>query len=287
MRVCTASDPQPDSLLFVTDMTDEVYAALCRLDGCTLLLHEKDKERCDPLAQHHTVKYSDNPRYAYAEVMVSVRRYPLPPDNSIHPDALVMPGAYIGDGVTIGAGAVIGPGAVIGAQGFGIATHDSKPPLRIPHVGGVTIGDHVEIGACATVSAGTINPTVIGAYSKIDDHAHIAHNVQMGRECIVTGCAEVSGSVTIGDRAWLGPNCAILEGLTIGADSLVGIGAVVMRSVEEGATVAGNPARQLTPRRVPDENEVAERKEQMRKTFRPRPKWMPSFVYRWIMGWSI
>ena len=101
----------------------------------------------------------------------------------------------------------------------------------------------MEVGNFCTICRGTIDPTVIRKGTKIDDHCHIAHNVQIGENVIITACAEVSGSVQIDNQSWIGPNASILNGVKIETKALVGIGAVVIRDIETNKHVLGNPAR--------------------------------------------
>ena len=156
-----------------------------------------------------------------------------------------MTGARIGPKVTVGERSVIKENCVVGGWGFGYALSKGTPPLRIPHVGGVTIGRDVEIGSFTTVCSGTIDPTILEDHAKVDDHVHIAHNCHLEQGAMVIACAEVSGSVRVGARSWLGPNCSVLDRISIGADCTVGLGAVVRKSLPDGSVVAGNPARTL------------------------------------------
>ena len=149
----------------------------------------------------------------------------------------------IGDEVQIGRNCVIKSGAVIGEEGFGFERAPTGEALRLPHLGKVVIGDHVEIGSLTTVCRGTLADTVIKDGAKIDDHVHIAHNVHIGRHAFVIACAEVSGGVRIGERAWIAPNASVLNQLTIGDDAVVGLGSVVVKHVPAGTVVAGNPAK--------------------------------------------
>lgn len=215
----------------------------------------------------------ENPRAAFAQVSASHFAPKLTPGISataaVHPTASVHPTAYIGaftvieEGAQIGAhaevrnhvvigrnvrvgdSALIKSHAVIGEEGFGIEQDAAGNNFRIPQLGSVVIGDHVEIGGFTTVCSGTISPTVVDDYAKIDDHVHISHNCTIGRNAIITACAEVSGSVVLGERVWLGPNSSVIQGLTIGADALIGIGAVVVKSVPAKEVWAGNPAKVL------------------------------------------
>lgn len=181
----------------------------------------------------------------------------------IHPTAIVGQNVVLGEGVRIGAGAVImhnvvigreviiGDGcivkscAVIGEDGFGFERADDGRAQRLPHIGSVVIEDGVEIGSLTTVCRGTLGDTIIRRGAKIDDHVHIAHNVDVGEDAFVIACAEVSGGVRIGRQAWIAPNASIKNQVRIGAKSIVGLGAVVIKEVDDGAVVAGNPAKPL------------------------------------------
>jgi len=181
----------------------------------------------------------------------------------IHPTASVGPYAVIREGVVIeegaevrahvvlhrnvriGAHSLIKSHAVIGEEGFGIETDDEGNNLRIPHIGSVRLGRHVEIGCFTTVCSGTIVPTLVGDYTKIDDHVHISHNCRIGRNVIITACAELSGSVVVEDNAWVGPNASVIQGKVLGERSLLGIGAVAVQSVPANEVRIGNPARRI------------------------------------------
>ncbi len=153
--------------------------------------------------------------------------------------------AVIGDEVVIGQNCVIKSCAVVGEEGFGFERDAQGKAVRLPHIGTVVIGDEVEVGSLTTVCRGTLGDTMLRNGCKIDDHVHIAHNVDVGEDAFVIACAEVSGGVKIGPRAWIAPNASVLNQLTIGADAVVGLGGVVVKSVSDGAVVVGNPAKQL------------------------------------------
>lgn len=152
----------------------------------------------------------------------------------------------VGDEVVIGERCLIKSGAVIGEEGFGFERDISGKAIRLPHIGTVVIGDDVEIGSLTTVCRGTMGDTVLRNGCKIDDHVHIAHNIDVGEDAFVIACAEVSGGVTIGARAWIAPNASILNQLSIGSDAVVGLGAVVTKSVPDGVIVVGNPAKPIS-----------------------------------------
>ncbi len=151
----------------------------------------------------------------------------------------------IGDEVIIGDHVVIKSGAIIGEDGFGFEQNEQQQQIRFPHLGRVRIETHVEVGSLTTVCRGTIGDTILHQGAKIDDHVHIAHNVEIGENTLVIACAEISGGVKIGKNSWIAPNASILNQLTIGDDTTVGLGAVVTKDVESKLVVVGNPARIL------------------------------------------
>ena len=216
----------------------------------------------------------DNPRLKFAQVMSKFFVQPMPPSISktavLHPASRISNTASIGEytvieenviigdlveighnvvihsNTKIGDGSVIGSNTVIGSIGLGFERDENNAPIRIPHVGGVIIGEDVEIGSCSTVAKGTIDDTIISSMVKIDDHVFIAHNVYIGPRSILVAGSEVSGSVKIDEDCWIGPLSTIRDGLTIGKKSIIGMGAVVTKNVHPETTVAGNPARRLS-----------------------------------------
>lgn len=178
-------------------------------------------------------------------------------DVAIGPGCVLAAGTVIGAGSTLHANVVIGPNVVIGARceirsgtiigeaGFGVETDVDGSTFRLPHVGGVHIGDDVSLGSLNSVASGTLVPTVIEAHVQTDNLVHIAHNVRIGAASLLTACAEISGSVDIGRNVWIGPNASVMHKIAIGDHTVVGLGAVVTRSLPENVVVAGSPARIL------------------------------------------
>ncbi len=190
----------------------------------------------------------DNPRLAFIKAANHFfprhkRSIPI-----VHPSSEVRPSAVLSGSVTIGECCLIKSGAVIGEEGFGFEYDPDGIPLRFPHVGGVRIGNNVEVGANTVICRGALGDTIIENHVKIDDRCFIAHNVHIGARGLIIAGAEISGSVKIGEGAWIGPNAAIKEKIQIGKDALVGIGAVVIRDVPPNTVVVGNPARELRKR---------------------------------------
>lgn len=120
-------------------------------------------------------------------------------------------------GVRIGENVLIHPGVVIGADGFGIA-NDAGRWVKVPQLGGVVIGDDVEIGANTTVDRGALEDTVIEEGVKLDNQIQVAHNVRIGAHSAIAGCAAIAGSTTIGKRCQVGGAVGIVGHLTIADD---------------------------------------------------------------------
>ncbi len=275
-RLAAVTKPADNALIFASKPDDDTIAKLESVTGSVMILPTRMRDQAKSLTHTNAVIISDDPRYRFAEVLNAVvtprdlrgriaydekRQAFIGTDVRIDPAAVIEPGATVamgcvleagayimtgarlGPNVTVGRNSVIKENCVVGGWGYGYAMSQDKPPLRLPHLGGVLIGDNCEVGSFTTVCSGTIEPTVIKDFAKIDDHVHIAHNCVIEEGAMVVACAEVSGSVRVGKRSWLGPNCSIIDRITIGDDCVVGMGAVVLKSLPDGSVVAGNPAK--------------------------------------------
>jgi UDP-3-O-[3-hydroxymyristoyl] glucosamine N-acyltransferase len=113
---------------------------------------------------------------------------------------------------------------------------------RIHTLGGVEIGDDVEIGAASAVDAGTIRATRIGDGTKIDNHVHIAHNCVIGRHCLIAAHTGIAGSTAVGDFCVFGGQTGIGDNLTVGDRVIAGGGTKILSNVPAGRVVQGYPA---------------------------------------------
>lgn len=134
------------------------------------------------------------------------------------------------------------PNVIFSDHGFGFAWSGSKY-LHIPHTGTLNIEDGVEIFPGTNIVRPTLEPTRIGEGTKIDYNCHIAHNVNIGKHCLIIAGTVIGGSVTIGDNCYLGIGSMIRNKVKIGNGVTIGMGAVVVKDVPDGVTVIGNPAR--------------------------------------------
>ncbi len=145
----------------------------------------------------------------------------------------------VGDRCVIGQRCIIHPGAVIGADGFGFAPRPDKSWEKIEQLGGVRIGDDVEIGANSCVDRGALEDTVIEDGVKIDNLVQIGHNVRIGRHSALAGNAGVAGSAIIGAYCTIGGGAVILGHLTIADHVNISASTTVMRSISEAGTYTG------------------------------------------------
>jgi UDP-3-O-[3-hydroxymyristoyl] glucosamine N-acyltransferase len=171
----------------------------------------------------------------------------------IEAHAVIGPGVRIGRNCRIGAHstvycALIGDrvqlssGVRIGEAGFGVSG-DAKGLVDVPQLGRVILQDDVSVGANTCIDRGAFEDTIIGEATKIDNLVQIAHNVRIGRNCIVAAHAGLSGSVEVGDGAMFGGRAGIVDHLRIGAGAKIGAGSCVFKDVSGGQTVSGYPAR--------------------------------------------
>lgn len=149
------------------------------------------------------------------------------------------------DGVVLGKGCDIKAGAVLGGAGFGFEKDEEGNRFRFPQVGRLIIGDDVEVGANTCIDRGALSDTVIGDHTKINNLCHIAHNNKIGRNVVITGCVNVSGSNVIDDNVWIAPNASIRGFIHLGEGCTVGMGAIATKDIPAGEIWVGNPARKM------------------------------------------
>ena len=184
---------------------------------------------------------------------------------SIGADCQIHAGVRLRRGVQLGARVILQPNAAIGGDGFSFVTAepsnvekaretlgegemeipDDPTWHRIHSLGGVTIGDDVEVGANSCVDAGTIRATRVGAGTKIDSLVQVGHNVIVGEHCLLCAQAGVAGSTVIGDRVVVGGKAGVADNLIVGDDVVLGGGSVVLSNVPKGRVMMGYPATKM------------------------------------------
>ncbi|MFT4661060.1 MAG: UDP-3-O-[3-hydroxymyristoyl] glucosamine N-acyltransferase [Patiriisocius sp.] len=157
---------------------------------------------------------------------------------------IVWSGTIIRERCIIGSHCIFHTNVSIGADGFGYRpSDDGKGLVKIPQIGNVIIGHHVEIGANSCVDRAKFSSTIVGDGCKIDNLVQVAHNSVMGRSCIMAGHSGLAGSVTLGDGVIIGGSASIKDHTTIHSGATVGAGSGVMKDVKAGETVLGYPAQ--------------------------------------------
>jgi UDP-3-O-[3-hydroxymyristoyl] glucosamine N-acyltransferase len=163
------------------------------------------------------------------------------PDSKIGDDVCLYPNVVVCAKTQIGHRVTIHAGTVIGSDGYGYVL-DQGRHRKVPQIGIVIIHDDVEIGANAAIDRGALGATVIGQGTKIDNLVHVAHNVTVGRHCLIMGQVGFAGSTQLGDYVVVASQSGIAGHLKLGNRSTVGAKSGVMRDVPEGETVLGHPA---------------------------------------------
>ncbi|MGE3624280.1 MAG: UDP-3-O-(3-hydroxymyristoyl)glucosamine N-acyltransferase [Bdellovibrionales bacterium] len=174
-------------------------------------------------------------------------------------DALIYPGARVGAGVQIGDRCIVHFNASIGSDGFSFVTPQTgsvesakatgavgatnRQLVRIASLGGVLLGDDVEIGANTSIDRGTIAATRIGNGTKIDNQVQIGHNVVIGDNCMLCGRVGIAGSVVIGDRVVLGGAVGVADHVRIGDDAIAMAMSGIATNVAPQTIVGGSPAQ--------------------------------------------
>ena len=163
-------------------------------------------------------------------------------------DSVIDDNSFLSNNVTviknskIGQNVKINSGTVIGGSGFGLFTNNKVHSI-IPHIGNVIICDNVSIGSNCCIDRGTINDTIIGDNTQIDNLVQIAHNVKIGKGCVIAGQTGVAGSSTIGDFVTIGGQVGIVGHIQIANNVTVAGKSLVTKSIFNEELISGIPAK--------------------------------------------
>jgi UDP-3-O-[3-hydroxymyristoyl] glucosamine N-acyltransferase len=165
-------------------------------------------------------------------------------DSRIGADCVLHANVVVCHGVRIGERVVLHPGVVIGSDGFGLA-HEHGRWLKVPQLGGVSIGNDVEIGAGSTIDRGALDDTIIEDGVKLDNQVQVAHNVWIGAHTAIAACVGIAGSASIGGHCSIGGGAGILGHLEISDHVVITAMTLVTKSITRpGVYSSGVPAQE-------------------------------------------
>ena len=273
-RPASLNNPKSNSVMFITPSYIHQWEKLLSIEEC-IVIWPKDVEVPPEINQRHAIIRHPEPRQGFALFFRENGITNHPKRHSfqevggaiicdgavIGADTEVFPGAYIDSEVVIGKRCLIGSGVklvgrvhigddvvihentVIGSDGLTTRRDERGKVVSTPQFGGVVIEDNVYIGALTVIARGAIDDTVIKTGCRIDNSVFISHNVVLGEDSLVVGESIMFGSSSTGKRAFVSGNSSIRDGVAIGDDVTVGMGAVVTKPIASGTTVKGNPAK--------------------------------------------
>ena len=221
---------------------------------------------------HKTLLVVDKPRLIMAEI--ANRFFIEPKKPGIHPSAIVDKDAVIDPTTHIGPGCVIGKakigaktvlmanitvyddvvvgdrcliqaGAVIGTDGLGCTRDENGVLTKFPHLGGVVMGNDIEVGANCQIAKGSFSDTIIEDGCKMNGLCFIAHNCHLEKNVWITGDTMLCGSVHVGKNTTIFSNVIVRDQRNIGENVIVGMGSVVTKSIPDGETWLGSPAKKV------------------------------------------
>ena len=277
--VSSVLNPLDNTLIFINKNKNEYLEKLATVkEALIIVLSSIEKEKLSKISVSNLIVFSNNPRLEYAKLLFKLLKetgyynnqkyylkdgYYYGENVKIGENVIIEPFVRIGSNVEIGDNTIVKSGviinnnvkigrncyirenSVIGGEGFGIETDIDGKTYRIPHIGGVKIGNFVEVGALTTVCSGTIERTLVKDYVKIDDHVHIAHNVVLEEGVLIVAGTVIGGSTRIGKNSRTAPNTAIRNGLKIGSNVVMGMSARVNENLPDNIIVTNEKADTL------------------------------------------
>ena len=274
VRPASLDNPKDHAVMFIGEAYITQQSVFLSCENC-LVFWPKQIELPFEIEQKHAIVKCVKPRRNYCSFFRdnNITYYPPVEDFGVINGAFIsktakigkkctiLPGAYIGGEVEMGDNCYIGSGArlvgevhignnviirenaVIGADGLSTDRDENGKALTMPQFGGVVIEDDVQIGALTVIARDAIDNMVLKRGAKVDNSAFISHNVVLGEDSFVVGETIMFGSSSTGNQAFISGNSTIRDGRHIGNKAVVGMGSVVVKNVEDGAVVKGNPAR--------------------------------------------
>ena len=270
--------PESNTAMYVSKKIEDKLINLKNVHNC-LVFVEKTVNNKLYTEDDHCIVYSDNPQLDYAKFAQSfwedkmnyeknIKYKYCEPGYYVSETAQIGKNAYIEIGCIIGPDVIIGDNAVIlagsiiknsiignnfvanehsviGASGFTMAEDEVGNKIRIPSLGKVIIGNHVEVGAHNNISCGSAGNTVIEDYVKLDSLIHVGHDDYIKKNTEITAGCILGGFVEIDEKSFIGLNTSIRNRIGIGKNVFVAMGSVVMKTIDDDIFISGNPARPM------------------------------------------
>lgn len=277
-----AGNPKNNTMMFLSKKVEYLVEKLKNIEECLVFL-ENGMEINNNIKTNNCIIFSDNPQFEYAKYAneyadrkqqselkygytLTKQGYYIGKNSVIGNSAYIEPNVVIGHNVRIGDNAIILSGAVvknaiigdnfycnenavIGNNSFTMATDDHGNRYRIPSLGKVIIGDNVEIGACDDVARGMCGNTVLDDSVKLDSLVYVGHEAYLERNTEVTAGTIIAGFAHLREGTYVGINSSIKNRVTLGENSVIGMGTNVTKNVEANKTMVGNPAREYIKNR--------------------------------------
>jgi UDP-3-O-[3-hydroxymyristoyl] glucosamine N-acyltransferase len=262
-----------NDLSFSYDEGEEAVSSVSKSNAGVIICSKAIEGLVHPNHDKQALFFLDNPRLAFVRILNHIqqrkRMVGISPHAVISETAKVGSDCYVGDysiigenctigdntiiygrvvimdHCTIGNGCIIHPGVTMGDDGFAFERGETGHPEKFPHLGGIKIENDVEIFPNCNIAKGSLSDTVIEEGSRIGALSSIAHNVTIGKKCLITSSTTIGGSTTIGDMSWTGLNSTIKNRIKIGNNVIVAAGAVVIDNVCDRDIVGGVPARSI------------------------------------------
>lgn len=274
VRPASLNNPKDNAVMFISAGYMHLVDSFRKCKNCLIFWPACEEVPTD-VAEEHAVCVVENSRNGYCGFFRDneITYYPpveefevvngayIAKTAKLGKNCRILPGAYIGGEVELGDNCYVGTGArlvgkihagnnvvvrentVIGADGLSTDRDEDGKALTMPQFGGVIIENDVQIGALTVIGRGAIDNTVLKRGSKIDNSTFISHNVVVGEDTFVVGETIMFGSSSTGKQAFISGNSTIRDGRHIGNKAIVGMGSVVVKNVEDGMVVKGNPAK--------------------------------------------
>jgi len=217
-------------------------ARLCFARALKLFVADKDVADKDAPGKDSTAKIADS---GFIHESVVVGPHCIIGKCSIGEGSCIGAHTVIGDGAFIGKNVKIREFCSIGGSGFSFVRNEQGSLEEMPQIGGVVIGDNVELFPHVNVDRGTLEETHIMMGSKVDHHSHIAHNTTIGKDCLIAAHVVLCGGSKVGSRSFLGVGSILRQHTIIGNDVMIGMGSVVTKNILSGSIAYGNPCKMI------------------------------------------